>query len=520
MIAAGVSPTRLKGSEAQGLKQGRSTIKLIGIDGNPTVAGQYWTIKSGQPLPVGGFMQQEAVREGNVEYIKLAGERRGVTRKWDEATGIYKFTKLGNDYYSLLRRNYVVAVPVIINGKRKDGSKYTLKSRMPIEKIGLKPKSIPLNLDLNQGRALVKQMVESELPDGALYEVSDEAWDLDPDGSWLIHEETVGSRRVGTDPDTNLAESHVVLDRRVGARPVFSHFLFSEALCEEAFEEHEDKLCCPRQIASVLKLEVGAVCEDLLAVERALYQTENWEEVGCSPRMVLEYCRMNGLGCVIVHNEQVLETLPGFPILAFTVHEGHSYFYKSTRVRQALMARRTGEVTRLKKTQRASSTPITSEWKPWANELEAGHFFVDENDLDTVRAWFLDQGKHPKVMMKDKLQARGLLYNLTKRGEGKVGTCVVHSLPENSGLISDWLKRLDIGLEYRGEGLPNVALKVLQRLVKGTREREWLTGERKAELLEEYDFKCAMCDSRSSNLEWDHICRLSESFGEQEFQPL
>ncbi len=99
MIAAGVSPARLKGSEAQGLKLGRSTIKLVGNDGNSTAAGKYWAIAAGQPLPAGGFMQQEAVREGNVEYIKLAGERRGLTRKWDEATGIFKFTKLGNDYY-------------------------------------------------------------------------------------------------------------------------------------------------------------------------------------------------------------------------------------------------------------------------------------------------------------------------------------------------------------------------------------------------------------------------------------
>ena len=87
MIASGVSPTRLKGSEAQGLKLGRSTIKLVGIDGKSTAAGKYWSISAGQPLPAGGFMQQEAVREGNVEYIKLAGERRGVTRKWGEATG-------------------------------------------------------------------------------------------------------------------------------------------------------------------------------------------------------------------------------------------------------------------------------------------------------------------------------------------------------------------------------------------------------------------------------------------------
>ncbi len=515
MIAAGVNPARLKGSEAQGLKLGRSTIKLIGNDGQATQAGKYWTIASGQPLPVGGFMQQDAVREGNVETIKLADGRKGVTRKWDEATGVYKFTKLGNDYYKLLRRNYVAAVPVIIDGKRKNGSTYKVKSHMPVEKLGLKPKSIPLNMGSPQRRARVKQMIEEELPDEALYEVSDESWTLDPDGSWKISEETVG-----TNPDTGNGESHVVLDRRVGARPVFTQFLFAEALCDEAFEEHPDKLCCPRQIASILKLDLSEVCRDLLTVERALYQTENWEEVGCIPKMVLEYARMNGLGCCILHNEQVVDTLPGNPILAFTVHEGHSYFYKTTRIRQALMARRTGEITHLKKAQRSASTPITSEWKPWADEIEAGHFFVDENDMATVRAWFLDRKKHPKVMMKDELRPRGLLYNLTKRVDGQVGTCVIHSIPENAGEIIEWLKRLDIGLEYRGEGLPNVALKVLQRLVKGNREREWLTGERKAELLEEYDFKCAMCDSRSSSMEWDHICRLSESFGEQEFQPL
>ncbi len=92
---------------------------------------------------------------------------------------------------------------------------------------------------------------------------------------------------VSTDTDGGLANSHVVLDRRVGARPVFTQFIFAEALCDEAFEEHPDKLCCPRQIASILKLEIADVCQDLLRVERALYQTETWEEVGATPRMVL-----------------------------------------------------------------------------------------------------------------------------------------------------------------------------------------------------------------------------------------
>ncbi len=51
----------------------------------------------------------------------------------------------------------------------------------------------------------------------------------------------------------------MVLDRWVGARPVFMQFLFAEALCEEASEDHDDKLCCPHHIGAILKLDLGEV---------------------------------------------------------------------------------------------------------------------------------------------------------------------------------------------------------------------------------------------------------------------
>ncbi len=111
MIAQGINPARLKNSEAMALTRGHATIKLVGNDGRPTAAGNYWAASTGLPLPAGGFMQQTAIREGNVEYIKLANGRKGATRKWNEATGIYKFTPLGNNYYKLQRRNYVASVP-------------------------------------------------------------------------------------------------------------------------------------------------------------------------------------------------------------------------------------------------------------------------------------------------------------------------------------------------------------------------------------------------------------------------
>ncbi len=107
MITANVVPQRLKGSEGIALKQGRSIVKLVTDEGESTSAGDYWAAQSGQVLPAGGFLQQAATRDGNVESIRLRDGSRGVTRRWDEGTGEYKFTRLGNTYYKTQRRNYV-----------------------------------------------------------------------------------------------------------------------------------------------------------------------------------------------------------------------------------------------------------------------------------------------------------------------------------------------------------------------------------------------------------------------------
>ncbi len=93
-ISSEASPKRLKGSEAVALQQGRSIIKLVTDDGEATAAGNYWSLKSGQPLPDGGYLQQVATRVGNVESIKMRNGESGVTRCWVEATGEYKFTAL------------------------------------------------------------------------------------------------------------------------------------------------------------------------------------------------------------------------------------------------------------------------------------------------------------------------------------------------------------------------------------------------------------------------------------------
>ena len=166
-------------------------------------------------------------------------------------------------------------------------------------------------------------MVARRLPaDGTIYEVSGERYEVDAHAAWLLAEETV---RVVD----GKGEADVVMDCRVGARPSCSQFLFPDGICKEAFEEHEDNCCVPRQIAAVLKIECADVCRDMDAVERRLYPDvpTSWHEVGCTPRMVL-----GGLGCVIVHNTRVVESLGSVDknkTVAFAVHESHCYFYLS-----------------------------------------------------------------------------------------------------------------------------------------------------------------------------------------------
>ena len=93
LFAAGQQPEKLKTSEGIGILNGRRPIVLVTAAGVKTKAGIYYEQKSATNLPEGGFLQQTAHRDGNVETILLRDGRRGITRRWD--SGIPKFTPRG-----------------------------------------------------------------------------------------------------------------------------------------------------------------------------------------------------------------------------------------------------------------------------------------------------------------------------------------------------------------------------------------------------------------------------------------
>ena len=58
----------------------------------------------------------------------------------------------------------------------------------------------------------------------------------------------------------------------------------------------------------------------------------------------------------------------------------------SMHVAKMLQRRRTTAVVRLKKEQRATTTPIAAEWKPWCRELVPGHYAISEESIVQERA--------------------------------------------------------------------------------------------------------------------------------------
>ena len=269
MLAANARPQSTKSGSVI-LKTGNKRHTLLNSQGERTALGSYYEQKSSDELPAGGFDPTQApFREGNTEFIKMRSGVERAVRRYDPADNEYKFTKLGKSFYARLKRNYVVQIPVKVKGKRKDGSYYNIKSTLPISKMGVDRIEMPLNLTAAQRTARIKEIISAELNlDEPLYEVSQEEWvyDSDAQGSWVINEESVGI----INPETQ--ETIIALDRRTGIAPYsLSQIAFSEDLIPEAFQDSNDMCCVPRQLAAVLGLDFGLVCNEMSETELKLY---------------------------------------------------------------------------------------------------------------------------------------------------------------------------------------------------------------------------------------------------------
>ena len=136
-------------------------------------------------------------------------------------------------------------------------------------------------------------------------------------------------------------------------------------------------------------------------------------------------------------------------------------------IRKRLMKRIDPIKTKIQQQTNANTAFDAKDWQPVTWPPMPGHVWAQVDQIDFVRGLFLREIKHPKMILKDESQTKQLCYIFTKESKQK-DTRVTHALPQDGNDMILWLQNLNIGLVYKGEGLPALAYKVRNKLTKHT----------------------------------------------------
>jgi hypothetical protein len=145
----------------------------------------------------------------------------------------------------------------------------------------------------------VKHLVLTKLPlleHGAIHEESGEMWAYDPSRAWRISTMT-------TDPTDGGPVVTTALDRPLLAQPVDSMCIPPTAI-PEAFSDHGDGMCVPRQLAAILGEDWEELSASLSEVQERLYGGVAPEQ-GITPRSVLEFCKIRNFAVYIYHGRSL-----------------------------------------------------------------------------------------------------------------------------------------------------------------------------------------------------------------------
>ena len=108
-----------------------------------------------------------------------------------------------------------------------------------------------------------------------------------------------------------------------------------------------------------------------------------------------------------------------------------------------------------------------------------------------ARRQFLESGRNPKVSLRNLAEYNQITYRCCQKVDGTSGICTVRERPADCDEISKWLKKLPREIEYSGERLAAITLKVFVALLKS--ERVYLEAAQKEALLRQQDNRCNLC---------------------------
>ena len=466
-------------------------------NGELTRAGQYYYQLIGQPPPSRQYdRNQPLIREGPNDYIMLRGGAKMLRSL--QPNGNYQLTKLGRHFFKDKWVDWVVHVPVIIRGVRRNGRNrgmpYERTKRLPVTDLNVALSRQSEGLSDAQAARNLKASVLAQLgnpePNDIILELSDETYYLDATREWTFSQQAMQVVDDQVVVDT-------VLDQPLGALRDVSYQLFcGDEILESAFEQRPDKLCVARQLAELMRLPVQEVLSDFDAITNG----SKWREQGITPREIRSFCvwRQAPMFYVDCQGRLLDKFEPAIKeqrAVAFTSWNGHAFFYKSART--VARCEPMGE-------RKAGETPEFKDWREWEGEVGSGHFYTE--DLEQVRRELLAEGHCPKVVMRSMSEWRCLRLRV-RGGED----CVICAFHEDLDVLQAWMGRL--GLPYRGQRLAGAASEVFLHLLKARRDPP---GSRQT-VLAEQDHQCKLCAApiTAATCELDHIVPVHQSFSAQ-----
>eukprot|EP00439_Symbiodinium_sp_Y106_P030338 s11460_g3.t1 len=195
----------------------------------------------------------------------------------------------------------------------------------------------------------------------------------------------------------NRVDTQIRLRQPLGALREVSYQLFAgDQILASAFEERQDMLCVPRQIAELLKLPLQEVIEDFNSICPG-----NWQQRGVCPAEIRTFCVWRNAPMFYVDSRgRLLDCFQPAEkeekAIAFTSWNGHAYFYKSARAVSGCDDSEQRQ--RFRRLKRDTPVPEFKDWRPWDGEIDSGYFWTE--DIRGARAELLARGHHPKVSMR------------------------------------------------------------------------------------------------------------------------
>ncbi|MCP3885265.1 MAG: hypothetical protein GY700_07290, partial [Propionibacteriaceae bacterium] len=260
---------------------------------------------------------QRAVRRGQSDYITLRDNSQVAVRRWSPKNGRWDMTRLGKEFYSDQRANWIVRIPVKTHLKRKNGTYYVKDGWIDSTSIpALGELSFPATMSEAQQRAEVRRRTQAYLDTKTEWlgmKMITDGGDYDPQ----VYDESRGLEFSREEIRVADGEAQVTaaIDRPLrDARPiVYGDMANVHGLAPEGFEVPAGVNCVVHQLQVLVRCRGRPLwtreCleHQFDGLQSELYgdgepywdeesgSTLDWRSVGVTAHMVLALCKRHNI---------------------------------------------------------------------------------------------------------------------------------------------------------------------------------------------------------------------------------